>query len=268
MHYFSPVEKMPLLEVVVAPTTADEVTVTCVELGRRQGKTVIVVNDGPGFYTSRILVPYMNEVGHLLTDGVRIEDIDQAMTRWGFPVGPVTLADEVGIDVGAKIGVIMERGVRLADGARRGLRPAGGRRPQGAQERPRVLPVRGRGPTRGGPVGVRPARGHPGRRADAPSRSRSGCYLHVLNEAARCLEEGVLRSARDGDVGAVFGLGYPPFRGGPFTTIDRFGAADVVARLDDLAEATATVTPPPTCSAPPPRTASPSGADSYRQTPQ
>ncbi len=236
MHYFSPVEKMPLLEVVVAPTTADEVTVTCVELGRRQGKTVIVVNDGPGFYTSRILVPYMNEVGHLLTDGVRIEDIDQAMTRWGFPVGPVTLADEVGIDVGAKIGVIMEEAfgsrmapsqgfARLVADGRKGRKNGRGfyRYEDGARQ--------GVDPSVYDLLEVTPAAGL---RTD---QVQERLYLHLLNEAARCLEEGVLRSARDGDVGAVFGLGYPPFRGGPFTTIDRFGAAEVVARLEALAEA-------------------------------
>ncbi|MDQ2694444.1 MAG: 3-hydroxyacyl-CoA dehydrogenase NAD-binding domain-containing protein, partial [Pseudomonadota bacterium] len=103
MHYFSPVEKMPLLEVVKAEKTAPWVVATCVALGRKQGKTVIVVNDGAGFYTSRILVPYLNEAAWLLAEGVAVEDIDSALKDFGFPVGPVALLDEVGIDVGAKV---------------------------------------------------------------------------------------------------------------------------------------------------------------------
>ena len=119
MHYFSPVEKMPLLEIVAAPQTAPEVITTAVELGRRQGKTVIVVQDGAGFYVNRILAPYMNEAGHLLNEGVAIDAIDQALTAFGFPIGPFALLDEVGIDVGSKIGPILH----AAFGER--MRPAG-----------------------------------------------------------------------------------------------------------------------------------------------
>ncbi|MBW2507626.1 MAG: enoyl-CoA hydratase/isomerase family protein, partial [Deltaproteobacteria bacterium] len=107
MHYFSPVHKMPLLEIIVTDQTADWVTATCVELGKKQGKHVIVVKDGVGFYTSRVLAPMMNEAAYLVAEGVPIEKIDTAMLNWGFPVGPIKLTDEVGIDVGAKVGKIM-----------------------------------------------------------------------------------------------------------------------------------------------------------------
>ena len=103
MHYFSPVEKMPLLEVVNGTKTADWATATAVELGKQQGKTVIVVNDGPGFYTTRVLVPYNMEAVRLVLEGVAIEDVDNALEDFGFPVGPIKLMDEVGIDVGAHI---------------------------------------------------------------------------------------------------------------------------------------------------------------------
>ncbi|HEY5219028.1 MAG TPA: 3-hydroxyacyl-CoA dehydrogenase NAD-binding domain-containing protein, partial [Gemmatimonadaceae bacterium] len=107
MHFFSPVHRMPLLEVIVTPQTDKQATVTAVNYGRALGKTVIVVNDGPGFYTTRALSAYMNEAGMLLDQGVTIEHIDRALEEFGFPVGPITLLDEVGIDVGGKVGLVL-----------------------------------------------------------------------------------------------------------------------------------------------------------------
>src|SRR5205814_1173146 len=107
MHFFSPVNRMPLLEVIRAPRTSGETVATAVALGKKIGKTVIVVNDGVGFYTSRILAPYVNEAAFIFNDGAAVEDIDKALVDFGFPVGPMQLLDEVGIDVGAKVAHIM-----------------------------------------------------------------------------------------------------------------------------------------------------------------
>ena len=116
MHFFSPVHRMPLLEVIVTPETAPEATVSAVAYGKTLGKTVIVVNDGPGFYTTRTLSAYMNEAGRLLDEGASIEAIDAALVDFGFPVGPITLLDEVGIDVGGKVGLVLSEafGPRMA----------------------------------------------------------------------------------------------------------------------------------------------------------
>lgn len=236
MHYFSPVEKMPLLEVIVTPETADWVTATAVAFGKRQGKTVIVVNDATGFYTTRIIGPYSAEVLFLLEDGATIDEIDEAMVAWGFPVGPVTLSDEVGIDVGVKIGKILEQafGERMRAPASFAALAADGRqgrkngrgfyryedgKKQGVDDSVyRVL-------------GVTPA-------PDTVTRAeiQNRLSLQMINEAVRCLEEGVLRSARDGDIGAVMGLGFPPFRGGPFRWVDQLGAPVVVEQLQRLAK--------------------------------
>jgi 3-hydroxyacyl-CoA dehydrogenase / enoyl-CoA hydratase / 3-hydroxybutyryl-CoA epimerase len=102
MHFFSPVEKMPLLEVIPTDLTAPEAIVTAVRFGRRMGKTVIVVADRPGFWVNRILSPYLNEAGLMVAEGVPIEVVDRAATAWGFPVGPIALLDEIGLDVAHK----------------------------------------------------------------------------------------------------------------------------------------------------------------------
>jgi len=102
MHYFSPVEKMPLLEVVKHKKTSTQTIVRAVELGRQQGKTVIIVNDGAGFYVNRILSPYINAALQLGLDGVSFEKIDSALKNFGFPIGPIKLLDEIGIDIACK----------------------------------------------------------------------------------------------------------------------------------------------------------------------
>lgn len=236
MHYFSPVEKMPLLEVIVTERTADWVTATAVAFGKRQGKTVIIVNDGTGFYTVRIIAPFMNEVGWLLEEGVSVEDIDAAMVDWGFPVGPVQNMDEVGIDVSAKVGKVM----RGAFGDR--LAAPGGMDKLVADDRLGRKNGRGfylyeDGERKGVDQTVYKTLGVTPETAMARSEIQDRLALQMINEAALCLEEGVLRSARDGDIGAIFGLGFPPFTGGPFSYVDQVGAGVIVDRLTGLAEA-------------------------------
>jgi 3-hydroxyacyl-CoA dehydrogenase / enoyl-CoA hydratase / 3-hydroxybutyryl-CoA epimerase len=233
MHFFSPVERMPLLEVIPTGLTGPEAIITAVRFGRRMGKTVIVVADHPGFWVNRILSPYLNEAGLLVREGLPIELIDHTMTAWGFPVGPVALLDEVGLDVAQKAGGVMHH----AFGDR--LRPAEtvGR----MIETGRLGRKNGRGFYRyrnghkAGPddsvyrlLGVRPVDG-----ADAGRVERRLVY-GMLNEAAMAFADGVVRSARDGDVGALFGIGFPAFRGGPLRMIDDLGAAHVVEVLHDL----------------------------------
>src|SRR5438094_10668068 len=116
MHFVSPVHKMPLLAVIATSRTTKEATATGVAYGKQLGKAVIVVNDGPGFYTTRTLSAYMNEAGRLLDEGAAIDVVDGALVDFGFPVGPITLLDEVGIDVGGKVGLVLAEafGPRMA----------------------------------------------------------------------------------------------------------------------------------------------------------
>ena len=234
MHYFSPVEKMPLLEIVTTATTADWVTATCVAFGKRQGKTVIVVNDGAGFYTTRILAPYANEAFHLLGEGVGIEEIDGAMVDWGFPVGPLTLSDEVGIDVVAKISRIMHPalGDRFAPPEGLARMEADGRK---GRKNGRGYYRYENGERKGVDESVYEVLGISKHTQVTPAEIQQRLVLQLINEAARCLEEGILRSARDGDIGAVFGLGFPPFRGGPFMWVDTVGCQEIVAGMQSRA---------------------------------
>ncbi|MGI2038878.1 fatty acid oxidation complex subunit alpha FadJ [Shewanella frigidimarina] len=232
LHYFSPVEKMPLVEVIAHKTTSPETIATTVAFARKQGKTPIVVQDGAGFYVNRILALYMNEAAQLLLEGQRIEHLDRALVKFGFPVGPMTLLDEVGIDVGAKISPILEK--ELGD---RFKAPAAFDKLLADDRKGRK---NGKGFYQYGPKAKK------AKLVDesvykvldiliASDKEAKGvaerCTIQMLNEAVRCLEEGIIASARDGDIGAIFGIGFPPFLGGPFRYIDTLGASNLVATL-------------------------------------
>ncbi|MFO6297135.1 fatty acid oxidation complex subunit alpha FadJ [Rahnella selenatireducens] len=239
LHYFSPVDKMPLVEVIPHTGTSAQTISTTVSLAKKQGKTAIVVGDSAGFYVNRILAPYINEAARCLLAGEPVDHIDNALVNFGFPVGPVQLLDEVGIDVGTKIGPILVEafGERFAA-------------PSGFDA---VLQDdrKGRKNGKGFYLYGQKGRGAKKKQVDpsvyrllnvTPKAQQSGeeiaqrCVMLMLNEAVRCLDENVIRSARDGDLGAVFGIGFPPFRGGPFRYIDTLGAASVVKTLEQLAQ--------------------------------
>ena len=236
LHYFSPVDKMPLAEVIAHDKTSDKTISTTVEFAKRQGKTPVVVKDGAGFYVNRILAPYMNEAACVLLAGEPIDHIDKSLVKFGFPVGPVKLLDEVGIDVGTKtIPFLVEQ---FGD---RFVAP-------GAFDK--VLEDDRKGKKNG--RGFYSYEGKkPGKDVDeslydllgiSPQKSMSGdtiaerTVFMMLNEAARCLDEGVIRNARDGDIGAIFGIGFPPFLGGPFNYMDTLGLEHVVNRLTHYSE--------------------------------
>ncbi|MGQ0650488.1 MAG: fatty acid oxidation complex subunit alpha FadJ [Gemmatimonadaceae bacterium] len=235
MHFFSPVHRMPLLEIIVTPATDDAVTAAAVAFGKTLGKTVIVVNDAPGFYVNRILSPYINAAGGLLDVGVAIDAVDRAMQDFGFPVGPVTLLDEVGLDIAGKSGTIFHEafGERLAPSqSLRKVIEAGRLGRKGKSGFYLYDETGKKGEVDPSVYSLLPAGAQ--RHEVAAEEIQRRLVLAMVNEAARCLEDGIIRSPRDGDIGAVFGIGFPPFRGGPFRYIDALGAASVVQQLEDL----------------------------------
>lgn len=234
LHYFSPVDKMPLVEVIPHAVTSEYTLASTVALARKQGKTAIVVADKPGFYVNRILAPYINEAMRCLLEGEPIDHIDRALVKFGFPVGPIQLLDEVGIDVGSKIIPILQQAygerfaapdafdVVLKEG-RKGRKNGKGFYLYGTDRRQKkpdtsiytLLKVKAVAKLDEAQIAER-------------------CVMMMLNEAVRCLDEQVIRLPRDGDIGAVFGIGFPPFLGGPFRYLDQLGAAHVLNTLNRL----------------------------------
>jgi 3-hydroxyacyl-CoA dehydrogenase/enoyl-CoA hydratase/3-hydroxybutyryl-CoA epimerase len=237
MHYFSPVPKMPLLEIVKTPKTADWVTATCYELGVRQGKTNIVVNDGPGFYTTRILAPYFNEALLMIQEGCDAGLIDKAMKKYGFPVGPVTLLDEVGLDVGAHVmsGELIEyykqrKGAKTNDAVKKMFEA--GR--MGKKNKQGFYKYDESGKKQGVDESAYQFFGNPTRKAFTDEQIQNRLGFAMIHECMLCLEENIIENPLDGDVGAIFGLGFPPFKGGPFRYIDFLGAENALALQESL----------------------------------
>lgn len=237
MHYFSPVHKMPLLEIIKTPQTRPEAIATALAIGRKMGKTCIVVNDGPGFFTSRVIGAYINEAGWLLQEGARIEDIDRAMERFGFPVGPMKLIDEVGIDVGVKAGAILKaefearwdapRGLEvIVDDGRKGKKNGRGFYLYGAE-------------SKGPDASIYDLLPNPKRVNMDAELIMDRCWLAMLNECVYCLQEDIAQHPRDIDIGVIFGLGFPPFKGGILNHADNIGISRVTDKLQRLAETVA-----------------------------
>ncbi|HEX6864889.1 MAG TPA: 3-hydroxyacyl-CoA dehydrogenase NAD-binding domain-containing protein, partial [Thermoanaerobaculia bacterium] len=237
MHFFSPVHKMPLLEVIRHPGTSEEALATVVEVGRRMGKTIIVVGDGPGFFTTRVLSPFLNEAAWLLAEGATVDQVDQAMTRWGWPVGPFALMDEVGLDVGRHVGEVMRESMgdrlapppvfeRMIEDKRLGRKSKRGFYLYEDEEK-----KKGSRPV--DPAVYRLLDWSPKPVSDEEIVER--CWLQMLNETARCMEEGIIKDPADVDIGVIFGFGFPPFRGGLLQEADRHGLPWVVSKLEGYA---------------------------------
>lgn len=252
LHFFNPVHKMPLVEVITTIHTSKETLASALALVKRLGKTPIIVKDSCGFVVNRILLGYINEAGRLLQEGHSIVTIDKIMTDFGMPMGPFTLTDEVGLDVGSKVLHILEAGLgerfkpveifekTYARGflgkksgkgfylpaGQAGLHPPGhSGSVRGVQPNPAIQPGHSRS--------VR------GAHSDQEEILRRMLYV-MINEAARCLEEGIVDappqepSAGAIDTGMIFGAGFPAFRGGLLRYADMIGIPQIIDDLHQL----------------------------------
>ncbi len=235
MHFFNPVSQMPLVEVIAGSRTSAEATRTVADFARRLGKTPVVVKDGPGFLVNRLLGFTMAEALWLLNDGYSIDDLDRTLREWGMPMGPLTLIDEVGIDTAVHVGRILvdafgdrlefpEWFDRLVDDGRLGAKSGKGfyRYKAGKRQEPdpAVYPLLGLEPTAGPP---------------SPQLVSDRLILPMVNEAARCLDEGVVATAGDLDLAMIMGTGFPPFRGGLCRWADQQGLGKLREVLDRMA---------------------------------
>ena len=232
MHFFNPVERMPLVEIIRGAQTSDEAIATVHAVARKLEKTPVLVNDGAGFLVNRILAPYLNEAGWLLADGASIEDVDKALTRFGMPMGPLRLLDEIGFDVSRHAGRTMYE----AFGER--LKPAS------------VLESLEKSQRLGKKGGVGFYKYEAGKEKEIDESIYSELNLRpgskqisaqdiqqravfvMINEAARILEDGIVATPGDVDLGMIMGTGFPPFRGGLLRYADRVGLKHVVNELE------------------------------------
>ena len=234
MHFFNPVDKMPLVEIIAGSLTGETAVRAAAAFARRLGKTPVVVRDGPGFLVNRLLAFYSAEAMWLLDEGHRVEAIDRALVEWGMPMGPLRLADEVGLDVSAKVGHILHDAFpdrllfpawidRIGDDrSRLGVKTGKGiYRYQDGREQdadPAIYAVLDLSP-----------------QAELAPPPAERLILPMVNEAARCLAEAIVEGPGALDLALVFGIGFPPFRGGLCRWADGLGLNTIVTRLEALA---------------------------------
>ena len=231
MHFFNPVPMMPLVEVIPSDKTSDHVISTVVAMAKKAGKTPIVVKDGAGFLVNRILLPYINECARILDEGGDIKSIDKIIENFGMPMGPFTLADTVGLDVGYKVAKILEESY----GERMAVSPL-------LNSAYNDLHLLGKKGKRGFYI-------HDGKSKEVNadvSKLKNGnkrfeaqeiidrAILIMVNEAALCLDEGVVENAQHLDVAMIFGTGFPPFLGGLLKYADSYGLDNVLDTLERL----------------------------------
>lgn len=243
IHFFNPVHRMQLVEVVVGKQTSPEVVRRSVKFVQQIGKLPVVVKDAPGFLVNRILMPYLIEAGHLFENGARVEDIDECMLEFGMPMGPLRLIDEVGVDVSHHVASDLASKFRdrmhcpevlskmMADEL------FGKKNGKGFY----LHTKKGKEPT----VNPRIDKYKRGTACAKLTREelRTRMVLLMINEAARCLEGGIVEEAADVDFGMIMGTGFAPFLGGPLRFADSVGIPQIVDEMKRLADEELRFTP-------------------------
>jgi len=235
MHFFNPVHRMPLVEVIHGQQSSESAIATVYQFALALGKIPVVVADGPGFLVNRILGPYLNEAGFLLAEGASIEDVDRVARVFGMPMGPLRLIDEVGIDVSGHAGDSLHEGL----GERLDPAPALvalGRTDRLGKKGGRGFYVYEKGKEKGIDESIYQALGSvlQPRRAFPDREIRQRLVLAMINEAARILDDGIVTSAQDVDLAMIMGTGFPPFRGGLLRFADTLHSRGLLDGMEEL----------------------------------
>jgi enoyl-CoA hydratase / long-chain 3-hydroxyacyl-CoA dehydrogenase len=250
MHYFSPVPMMPLLEIISHSGTAPEVAAAAMEVGSRQGKTPIFVKDVPGFFVNRCLAPFMTEVTALVAEGCELQHLDKAMKNFGMPVGPITLCDEVGVDITQHVGSFMraaDLGVRMNGGSSEFTdtmvdnKWLGRKTGKGFFDYETKIAKGADRPLNSAMLTALKAElSKNGVTYGSSKTSEEDMQYRMIgrfiNEAAWCLQDDIVRGPVDADIGSVFGIGFAPFTGGPFRFLDVIGTQQFVDRMNRYAD--------------------------------
>ena len=240
MHFFNPVDKMPLIEVIAGKKSSPEAIATVFQFAKRLGKTPVVVKDSPGFVVNRILAPYLNEAVFLLQEGVEPVKMDSLLEKFGMPMGPCTLLDEIGLDVAAKVGHIlvgafgarMQGPVELEGASQKGW--LGKKNQKGIYLYEKTGKAKGVNTELLSELRKKASPSKTGRSPQDQEILKRLIYI-MVNEAARCIEEKLVQSESDLDVAMIFGTGFAPFRGGLLRYADTLGAESIVSDLELLA---------------------------------
>lgn len=229
LHFFNPVEKMPLVEIIRGPQTGDVATATAIELTRKLGKIPVLCQDGPGFLVNRLLMPYLNESAYLLMEGAGISALDEALLDFGMPMGPARLMDEVGLDVALHVGAFLQACYPERMPGCPLLRMIGDAKLLGKKGGAGFYLYQNGRPGKENPAVKRllPASPTP----HDPEYLAERAVLPMINEASRILDEGIVKSAVEVDLGMILGTGFPPFRGGLLSFADTLGLPFVAERL-------------------------------------
>lgn len=236
MHFFNPVEKMPLIEVIRGAKTSEETVAAIATVARRMGKLPVIVNDGPGFLVNRILMPYLGEAVVMLEQGGRIDDIDEALLRFGMPMGAFILLDEIGIDIAHKVSGILHEGLgdRVKPSGLLGSLYKEGY--LGKKNGKGFYRYRGKKREKPDPFVysiITKMQKH--KNIGIPSEIVDRPLLLMIKEAALCLEDRIIERADLLDAALIFGIGFPPFRGGLLRYADKIGVKKVVLQLQGYA---------------------------------